>query len=576
MTTEIQSFLPPYASNFSGRQDQFLPVLSEAEILRIERFGEHRKYRRGERLFAAGERAPGIFVVLKGTLTTSLRDGLGRVVPVVRVGPKQFIGDIAQLSGGFALVDADADEDVEALLIQPNQIRALIVADAELGERIVRALMLRRVAQIEYGRSGAVLIGELQSPHMLRLENFLRRNGQPHHAIEPSEDGAAATLLAQYGAGPDDVLVMCPNGSALLTPSEQAVARCLGMLDTLNHDELFDVVVVGAGPAGLATAVYATSEGLRVIVVEAGSFGGQAGASARIENYLGFPAGISGQALAGRAFVQAQKFGAEMLIPAEAVSLDCAKRAGGGELNLKLKDGRTLRSRTVVIATGARYRRPEVQRLAEFEGRGVWYWASPLEAKLCSGEEIAIIGGGNSAGQAAVFLAKFASKVHMLIRSRGLAASMSRYLIDRISATRSIGLHPTTEVTQLTGDAGGRLASISWRDKSTGIETTYPVRNVFVFIGADPETDWLRSCGVVLDANGFIVTGASAQTGATVPIPLQSNVQAVFAVGDVRSGSVKRVGAAIGEGAAVVAAIHEHLSVQLLEPSMTRTYLKIV
>ena len=569
MTTEIQSFLPPYASNFSGRQDQFLPVLSEAEISHIERFGEHRKYRRGERLFAAGERAPGIFVVLKGTLTMSLRDGLGCVVPVVRHGPGQFTGEIAQLSGGFALVDADADEDVEVLLIQPDRIRALIVADAELGERIVRALMLRRVAQIESGRGGAVLIGELQSPHMLRLENFLRRNGQPHHAVEPSEDAAAAMLLAQYGAGPDDVLVMCPNGSTLLTPSEQAVARCLGMLDTLEHDELFDVVVVGAGPAGLATAVYAASEGLRVIVVEGRSFGGQAGASARIENYLGFPAGISGQALAGRAFVQAQKFGAEMLIPAQAVSLDCAKTGGDGELTLKLKDGRTLRSRTVVIATGACYRCPEVPRLAEFEGRGVWYWASPLEAKLCTGEEIAIIGGGNSAGQAAVFLAKYASKVHMLIRSRGLAASMSRYLIDRISATPSIELHSTTEVTQLTGDAGGRLASISWRDKSTGIETTCQVRNVFVFIGADPETDWLRGCGVVLDSNGFVVTGASVQTDAAVSVALQSSVQGVFAVGDVRSGSVKRVGGAIGEGAAVVALIHEHLSVQLLEPSMT-------
>jgi thioredoxin reductase (NADPH) len=267
--------------------------------------------------------------------------------------------------------------------------------------------------------------------------------------------------------------------------------------------------------------------------------------------------------------VQAQKFGAEMLIPAEAVSLDCAKTEGNSELTLKLKDGRTLRSRTIVIATGARYRRPDVPRLAEFEGRGVWYWASPLEAKLCSGEEIAIIGGGNSAGQAAVFLAKFASKVHMLIRSQGLAASMSRYLIDRISATASIELHPTTEGTQLMGDAMGRLASISWRDKSAGIETTCPVRNVFVFIGADPETDWLRGCGVALDANGFVVTGSSAQSGATVPVPLQSNVQAVFAVGDVRSGSVKRVGGAIGEGAAAVALIHEHLSVQLLEPSMT-------
>ena len=456
MTTEIQSFLPPYTSNFSGRQDQFLPVLSEAEILRIERFGEHRKYRRGERLFAAGERAPGIFVVLKGTLTTSLRDGLGRVVPVVRVGPKQFIGDIAQLSGGFALVDADADEDVEALLIQPDRIRALIVADAELGERIVRALMLRRVAQIEYGRSGAVLIGELQSPHMLRLENFLRRNGQPHHAIEPSEDGAAATLLAQYGAGPDDVLVMCPNGSALLTPSEQAVARCLGMLDTLNHDELFDVVVVGAGPAGLATAVYATSEGLRVIIVEARSFGGQAGASARIENYLGFPAGISGQALAGRAFVQAQKFGAEMLIPAQAASLDCAKTEGDGELNLKLKDGRTLRylapssSRLARVIAVPNSVLPSSKAAGSGTGHHHWKQSCAAVRRLPSSAAATLRTSRRSS-------LNLHQRIHMLIRSRGLAASMSRYLIDRISATQSIGLHPTTEVTQLTGDAGGRL-----------------------------------------------------------------------------------------------------------------------
>jgi thioredoxin reductase (NADPH) len=257
----------------------------------------------------------------------------------------------------------------------------------------------------------------------------------------------------------------------LLTPSEDSLARCLGMLVTLERDELFDVAVVGAGPAGVATAVYAASEGLRVIVIECRSFGGQAGASARIENYLGFPTGISGQALAGRAFVQAQKFGAQLLIPAQAAALDCTGARRDGELKLKLKDGRTLRSRTVVIANGARYRRPSVPRLAEFEGRGIWYWAAPLEANLCDGEEVAIIGGGNSAGQAAVFLSSHASRVHMLIRGEGLAASMSRYLIDRIAATPSAALHPNTDVWRLCGDAGGRLASISWRDKCTGIET---------------------------------------------------------------------------------------------------------
>jgi thioredoxin reductase (NADPH) len=401
----------------------------------------------------------------------------------------------------------------------------------------------------------------MQSPDMLRLETFLRRNGQPHNAMDPSQDAAAAALFAQYGGAAHDVLVACPNGSMLLTPSEGALARCLGMLDTIERDELFDVAIVGAGPAGLATAVYAASEGLRVIVLECRSFGGQAGASARIENYLGFPTGISGQALAGRAFVQAQKFGAQMLIPAQAASVDCGRTGHDHEFALKLADGRVLRSRTLVIASGARYRRPAVARLAELEGRGIWYWASALEAKLCAGEEVAIIGGGNSAGQAAVFLANHASRVHMLIRGEGLAASMSRYLIDRIAATPAIELHPNTEVTWLSGDAGGRLASISWRHKLTGLEMAHRLRNAFVFIGADPETEWLRSCGLALDEHGFVVTGPAARcAGGRLPGPLESSVPGVFAVGDVRSGSVKRVGGAIGEGAAAVALIHQHLS----------------
>jgi thioredoxin reductase (NADPH) len=551
----------PYENIIAGRRDQALPVLSEADISRIERFGERRQYRRGERLFAAGEQAPGMFVVLKGALTMTVRDGLGRAAQVVRHGPGQFTGEVAQLSTGVALVDAEADDDVEALLIPAVRIRALIVAEAELGERIVRALILRRIAHIESGGSGPVLIGDLQSPDMLRLENFLRRNGQPHHAVDPSQDEAAASLLAQYGAGPQDVLVACPNGSMLLTPSEDSLARCLGMLDSLERDELFDVAVVGAGPAGLATAVYAASEGLRVIVIECRSFGGQAGASARIENYLGFPTGISGQALAGRAFVQAEKFGAQMLIPAEVISLDCARTGRDRELTLKLKDGRTLRSRTVVIASGARYRRPVVPRLTEFEGRGIWYWASPLEAKLCAGEEVAIIGGGNSAGQAAAFLSSHASRVHMLTRGEGLAVSMSRYLIDRIAATPSVELHPNTDVSRLCGDAAGRLASISWRDKGAGIETTHQMRNLFVFIGADPETEWLGGCGIKLDADGFVVTGAPVQTAERLaPAALESSVPGVYAIGDVRSGSVKRVGGAIGEGAAAVALIHAYLA----------------
>jgi thioredoxin reductase (NADPH) len=548
-------------ASIASRRDQAFPMLTDAEITRIERFGSRRRYSGGERLFAAGERGPGMFVVLSGTVTISQRDGMGRVVPIGKRSRGQFLGEVAQLSGAAALVDGDADDDVETLLVPPDRLRELIIAEADLGERIMRALILRRVALIEAGGTGPVLIANPQSPDLLRLENFLRRNGQPHQAVDPSLDGAAAALFLQYGAANSDVLVVAPNGSILLTPTDDAVARSLGMLPALR-DELCDVVVVGAGPAGLATAVYAASEGLRVVVLDRRYFGGQAGASARIENYLGFPTGISGQALAGRAFVQAQKFGAQMLIPAQAASLDCAKAAKDGELTIGLTDGRNVRARTVVIASGARYRRPAVPRLAEFDGRGVWYWVSALEAKMCAGEEVALVGGGNSAGQAAVFLAAHAKKVHVLIRGEGLVASMSRYLIDRIAATPSIELHTHTELAQLHGDEEGRLIGFTCRDKRTGIEQRHATRSVFLFIGADPETEWLKSCGVALDAHGFVLTGnpASQAADGIARAPLESTVRGVFAVGDVRSGSVKRVGGAIGEGAAVVALIHEHLS----------------
>jgi thioredoxin reductase (NADPH) len=550
------------STGVASRRNQMFPQLSDAEIARIGRFGVIRQHARGARLYAAGEPGPGMFVVLKGTVTISLRDGLGHVVPIARQGRGQFLGEIAQLSGGAALVDADADEDAETLLVPPDRLRALIVAEASLGERVMRALILRRVGLIEAGASGPVLIGEPQSPHVLRLQNFLHRNGHPHQVVDASRDALANPLLAQYGSAAGDVLVVCPNGSTLLTPTEDELARCLGMLHSPREDELFDVAVVGAGPAGLATAVYAASEGLRVIVLDCRSFGGQAGASARIENYLGFPTGISGQALAGRAFVQAQKFGAEILIPAQAESLDCTPAARTGEFLLGLSDGRALRSRTVVVASGARYRRPAVPRLGEFEGRGVWYWASALEAKMCAGEEIVIVGGGNSAGQAAVFLAEHAARVHMLVRGDGLAASMSRYLIDRIEATTSIVLHASTEITQLHGDMEGRLTGVSCRNARNGDEQQYAVHNMFVFVGADPESGWLKGSGIALDANGFILTGPDPErrTPTSAIAPLESSVPGVFAVGDVRSGSVKRVGAAIGEGAAAVALIHEHLS----------------
>lgn len=550
---------PPLAES---RRHQMFPVLSPAEIARIRRFGTVLHFSKGDRLFAAGEPGPGMFVLLKGSVCITQRDGLGHVVPIVTQGPGEFLAEVGQLSGAPALVDGHAEGDVDALLVPPGQLRALIIAEADLGERVVRALILRRVALIEAGASGPVLIGRPQSAGVVRLQSFLNRNGEPHHVVDIAEDADAAALMEQYGAAAGDVLAVCPDGSVLVNPGENQLARCMGMVDTAERAGLFDVIVVGGGPAGLATAVYAASEGLQVIVLDCRAYGGQAGASARIENYLGFPTGISGQALAGRAYVQAQKFGVEMLIPAQAQSLDCAAKAIKGELHVKLTDGRVLRGKTVVVASGARYRRPEVPRLAEFEGRGVWYWASALEARMCSQTEVVLVGGGNSAGQAAVFLSQHAAKVNMLVRGPSLAASMSRYLIDRIDATPNIELLPQTEVVKLHGDGNAGLSAVTWRNRQRGSEHDAEVRNVFLFVGADPETGWLDSCGVAIDAHGFVRTGESVTCKHSdyKPAPLETNIPGLFAVGDVRSGSVKRVGGAIGEGAAAVAMIHQHLA----------------
>ena len=530
----------------------------------MHRFGVVRTYRHGERLFGAGEAGPGMFVVLKGFVVISQRDGLGHVQPIARQGRGQFLAEVAQLTGRPALVDGHADDDnVETLLIPPDRLRALIIAEADLGERIVRALILRRVALIESGASGPVLIGEAQSPAVLRLQNFLRRNGHPYHVVDALTQPDGAQLLQQHGAAPGDVVVVCPNGSTLVSPTEDALGRCLGMLDSAVHGELFDVAVVGAGPAGLSTAVYGASEGLKVVVLDCRAFGGQAGASARIENYLGFPTGISGQALAGRAFVQAQKFGATIMIPAQADGVDCRRAREHAALIVRLTDGRELFARTVVAASGARYRRPALPRLEEFEGQGIWYWASAIEAKICAGEEIALVGGGNSAGQAAVFLSEHAAKVHMLVRGEGLAASMSSYLIDRLTATPNIELHVNSEIVELHGQSAGSLAGVTWRDRLSASRTEKPIRNVFLFAGAEPETQWLQSCGVDLDAQGFVVTGdaaSPARFSKRAPSALESSIPGVFAVGDVRSGSVKRVGGAIGEGAAAVADIHRYLA----------------
>lgn len=549
-------------SELLSRRHQMFPVLSDADLAQMHRFGTRQAHPRGTRLVTAGEASPGMFVVLKGVLAVSQRDGMGRVTPIVQHGRGHFMGEVGTLSGKPSLVDGIVHEDVEVLLLLSGQLRALIIAEADLGERLVRALILRRVALIEAGASGPVLIGQPGSANLLRLQNFLSRNGEPYHLVDASQDDCAAALMEQYGAAAGEPLAVCPDGSVLLNPSDTALARSIGMVDTVEHDDLFDVAVVGAGPAGLSTAVYAASEGLRVVVLDCRAYGGQAGASARIENYLGFPTGISGGALAGRAYVQAQKFGAEMLIPAEVQSLDCARVGPERELIVRLTDGRRLRARTVVIASGARYRRPDVPRLNEFEGRGIWYWASALEATMCAHTEVVLVGGGNSAGQAAVFLSQHASRVHMLVRGPSLAASMSRYLIDRIEATPNIQLRPHTEIIRLHGDAPGGLAAVTWRDHRAGVDDERALRNVFLFVGADPETRWLEGCKLAVDPHGFVLTGIALGTppDGFRPAPLESSIPGVFAVGDVHSGSVKRVGGAIGEGAAAVAQIHQHLA----------------
>jgi len=550
------------SSSVRARFDQMFPVLAPAEVERLKAFGTVRRYADGERLFETGQPGPGMFLILAGHVAITQRDGLGHVTPVVDQGPGQFVAEVGSLAGRVLLVDGHAEGDVEAVLIPPEDLRRLLVAEADLGERIMRALILRRVGLIESGAGGPVLIAPPDTPGMVRLQSFLSRNGFPHHLLDPAEDEEAQALLARYAPAPGDLpLVITPSGEVLRNPSESDLAAGLHMTVRPQKDILYDVAVVGSGPAGLATAVYAASEGLSVAVLDTRAFGGQAGASARIENYLGFPTGISGQALAGRAFVQAQKFGADILIPAEVATVDCS-RAGEGALAIELADGARVRSRALVIASGARYRRPEIARLADFEGRGVWYWASPVEGRLCKDRTVILVGGGNSAGQGAVFLSAHAAKVMIMVRGPGLAATMSRYLIDRIEATPNIELVPHTEVVALDGDPQTGLERVRWRNRQTGVEAEDEICNLFLFAGAEPATSWLGSCGVAVDKAGFVLTGARrpGQCATGDHAALETTVPGVFAVGDVRSGSVKRVGAAIGEGAQVVAALHVFLS----------------
>ncbi len=539
-------------STIDTRRDQMFPALDAAEIARLKRFGEVRAFAAGEALVHAGERGHGMTVILSGEVTITQPNPLGQPVPIVTHPAGQFMGELAQLSGRPALVDAHAVGPVEALIIPPEKLRALLIAEAELGERIMRALILRRVGLIETGLTGPVIVGRADDPNVLRLQNFLSRNGHPHQDLDPAVDPEAQALVAKFEVDPGQMpIVLCPGGQILRNPGEAELARCIGLVGPIDGEKLYDVVIVGAGPSGLATAVYAGSEGLSVLVLDCRAFGGQAGASARIENYLGFPTGVSGMALMARAYNQAQKFGVEMAIPDEVSSLE---RCEHGGYRVVLGTGEKVRARAVVIASGARYRRLDVAGVDAFEMSSVHYWASPLEARLCAGQEVALVGAGNSAGQGVVYLASQVEKVWMLVRGPGLEATMSRYLIDRIEGLPNVEVITGANVSGLEGH-DGVLEAIRWT--KGGEEIRRELHHLFLFIGAGPNTDWLAGSGVGLDDKGFVLTTGQVGGGAR---PLETNLPGVFAVGDVRSGSVKRVAASVGEGAQVVAAIHAYLA----------------
>jgi len=545
----------PKQSIIDTRRDQMFPVLDATEVERIRRFGTVHTYAAGERLVKVGDAGHGLTVILSGRVEISQHDVAGRK-PIVTHGAGSFMGELGQLRGRPSLVDGYALDPAEVLAIPPDSLRALLIAEAELGERIMRALILRRVGLIEVGAGGPVIVGREGHGDVLRLQTFLSRNGHPHLILNPETDAEAKALVERFHVDPGQLpIVLCPNGQLLRNPGEEELARCIGLIGPLDPNRVYDVVIVGAGPAGLATAVYAGSEGLSALMLDGRAFGGQAGASMRIENYLGFPTGITGMALMARAYNQAQKFGVEMSIPSEAVSLLAPEKNGRGPFVLKLADDQRVRARSVVIASGARYRRLDIKNLEVFENASVHYWASPLEAKLCAGQEIALVGAGNSAGQAAVYLASHVAKIWLLVRGKSLKASMSNYLVDRISNLSNVEVVTKAEISSLEGKDGS-LEAISWRQGPSQEEIRRPIRHLFLFIGAEPNTKWLARSGVNLDSKAFVLTDGAAGSRR----PLETSRPGVFAIGDVRSGSVKRVAAAVGEGAQVVTALFQFLS----------------
>jgi thioredoxin reductase (NADPH) len=535
------------------RRHQLFPVLDAEELQRVRRFGALRTFDADEALATAGRGSEGVMVILSGSVRVSRKDVSGVEEHIVTYGPGGFLGGLEQLAGRPSLVDAHAIGAVSALVIAPERLRTLLIGEAALGERILRALILRRVLLLEASAGGPVIVGSAADRNVLRLEEFLRRNAHPRLTLNAAVDAEAKALIERFHIDATELpVVLCPNGELLRNPTEGELARSLGLVSPIDAARTYDVAVVGAGPAGLSAAVYAASDGLSVLVLDRHAFGGQAGASARIENYLGFPTGISGMALMARAYNQAQKFGVEMAIPKTVVSLESAVDPQSEPFCLHVADDEGVRARAVVVATGARYRRLGVDSLAPFEGSSVHYWASPLEGKLCAGQEVVVVGGGNSAGQATVYLASVVSKVWLLLRNQDLGAKMSSYLVNRINGLENVAVMPQTNISALEGE-DGVLEAVRWRQGSLP-EVRRLVRHLFLFIGAEPNSAWLTGAGVALDDKGFVLTG-----GVLGRRSLETSRSGIFAVGDIRSGSAKRVATAVGDGAQVVANVHQYL-----------------
>ncbi len=544
-----------------GSTDRVFPTLSSDQVRRLCQRGRVRDVAAGEVLLESGAASARSFIVTRGSVEI-VRDARKGETVITVFHSGQFTGEASLLSGRRGLARIRAREAGQVIELDREQLMQLIQTDSEIGEVLMRAFILRRSALISRGFGDAVLVGSTHCAGTLRVREFLTRNGHPFQFIDLDEDTGVQELLDRFGIEQDDIPVLICRGEVVLrNPTNERIADCLGFNDAIDLGTLRDVVIVGAGPSGLGAAVYAASEGLDALVIETNAPGGQAGSSSRIENYLGFPNGISGNELATRAYNQAEKFGAALIIARRAVRLSCARKPYA----IELEGRQRIAARSIIIATGAEYRKPDLPRLAEFEGAGVYYGATFLEAQLCRDEEVIVVGGGNSAGQAAVFLAATSLHVHVLVRARSLATSMSRYLVRRLEDNPAISIHTETELVAL--DGGPHLERVRWRNASTGAPEDHGIRHVFVMAGASPSTAWLQSC-LACDDKGFIKTGADLSADdllraewplARAPHTLETSLPGVFAAGDVRAGSMKRVASAVGEGAAAVALVHRTL-----------------